>query len=110
MIAILGSASTLMASYLAYTRGSNKHRALLFRSKALNRFLREIEAFQVDHEHEAGRQWDEKIDRFRLGLENILDNEQGSVTTNPEIAGTDSGSAKKEVGAANPVPGFNETG
>ena len=99
MIAILGSASTLMASYMAHTRGSSKHRALLFRSKALNRFVREIEAFQVDHEHEGGRQWDEKIDRFRVSLENILDNEHGSVTINLETAGTDSGSTKKEVGA-----------
>ncbi|KAI9465614.1 hypothetical protein BJY52DRAFT_1383499 [Lactarius psammicola] len=68
------------------------------------------EAFQLDHGHEVGRQWDEKIDSFRLRLENMLDNQPGSVTTNSEAAGTDSGSAGKGVGATNPVSRFNGTG
>ncbi|KAF8272242.1 hypothetical protein EI94DRAFT_1555684, partial [Lactarius quietus] len=70
-----GGALTLTASYLAHTRGSKKHSALLMRVKVLNRFLRELEAFQLDHGHEVGRQWDEKINGFRLSLEIMLDNE-----------------------------------
>ncbi|KAH9065525.1 hypothetical protein EDB87DRAFT_1555949, partial [Lactarius vividus] len=42
--------------------------------KVLTRFLREVEAFHLDHGHEVGHQWDERIDSFCLGLENLLIN------------------------------------
>ncbi|KAI0249459.1 hypothetical protein BJV78DRAFT_1227553 [Lactifluus subvellereus] len=92
-ISILGGASTLVASYLARVRGSNEPEFSLLRTKALNHFLREINAFTLDHGHEVGREWDEKINGFRLGLENMLGNRPGSVTINSE-AGTNSGQDK----------------
>jgi hypothetical protein len=84
---MLGGASTLVASYLARTKGTNEPQASKYRAKALDHFLREIEAFDLDHGHEMGDKWDEKINGFRLGLESILGNRPGSVTVNAE--GTD---------------------
>ncbi|KAH9057508.1 hypothetical protein EDB87DRAFT_1631155 [Lactarius vividus] len=95
-ISILGGASTFVASYSARTRDSDKRRALL-RVEALDRFLREIEAFQLDHGKEVSREWDEKIDGFRLGLENVLGR---SVTINSEAAGNINSSVEKGVGAS----------
>ncbi|KAI9455704.1 hypothetical protein BJY52DRAFT_1279301 [Lactarius psammicola] len=86
-ISILGGSSTFVASYLARMRGSNEPQTSLLRAKALNHFLREIQAFALDHGHEVGREWDEKVNGFRLGLENMLGNQPGSVTINPEAAG-----------------------
>ncbi|KAI9436402.1 hypothetical protein BJY52DRAFT_1158895 [Lactarius psammicola] len=105
-ISILGGASTILASYLARMRSSNEPEGSRLRENALNHFLREIKGFQMDHGHDVGREWDERIKGFRLGLENMLGNRPGSVAVNPEAAGPNSG-AEKGVGAANPVPGFN---
>lgn len=69
----------LVASFLARTKSSDEPQASWLRAKALDRFLREIEAFDLDHGHEIGDRWDDKIDGFRLGLEKILGNETGSV-------------------------------
>ena len=81
---MLGGASTLVASYLARTKGTNEPQASKYRAGALDHFLREIEAFDLDHGHEKGDKWDEKISGFRLGLEKILGNHPGSVTVNAE--------------------------
>lgn len=86
MISLLGGASTLVASYLARTKGTNEPQASRSRARALDHFLREIEAFDLDHGHEMGDKWDEKIIGFRLGLESILGNRPGSVTVNAEGA------------------------
>lgn len=83
-ISMLGGASTLVASYLARTKGTNEPEASKYRARALDHFLREIEAFDLDHGHEMGNKWDEKISGFRLGLERILGNNPGSVTVNAE--------------------------
>ncbi|KAH9023778.1 hypothetical protein EDB85DRAFT_1869165 [Lactarius pseudohatsudake] len=98
-IFILCGVSTFLASYLARTYGSDERRASLLRVKALNHLLREIEAFQLIHGHEISREWDEKIDGFRLSLENMLGNQPGS---NSEAAGINL-SVEKGIGATNPV-------
>ncbi|KAI0247241.1 hypothetical protein BJV78DRAFT_1133658 [Lactifluus subvellereus] len=85
-ISILGGASTLAASYLARTRGSNEPEFSLLRAKALNQFLREIHAFKLDHGHEVGHAFDERVDGFRFGLENMLGNPAASVTVTDETA------------------------
>ncbi|KAH9170009.1 hypothetical protein EDB89DRAFT_2230957 [Lactarius sanguifluus] len=90
-ISILGGASTFVASYLARMRGSNEPQTSLLRAKALSHFLREIHAFALDHGHEVGREWDDKVNGFRLGLENMLGNQPGSVTINTEAAGLSPG-------------------
>ncbi|KAH9032818.1 hypothetical protein EDB84DRAFT_1417842, partial [Lactarius hengduanensis] len=73
-ISILSGASTFVTSYSACTRGSDERQASLLRVEALNRFLREVGAFQLIHGKEVSREWDEKIDGFRLCLENMLGN------------------------------------
>ena len=49
MIAALGAISTLLASYLASVRGSGEPEFSTIRERELNTFLREIEAFIMDH-------------------------------------------------------------
>ncbi|KAH8990668.1 hypothetical protein EDB86DRAFT_1758115 [Lactarius hatsudake] len=104
-ISVLGGAATFVASYLARMRSSSEPEASRLRAKNLNRFLREVQAFQLDHGHEEGPKWDKEIDNFRSRLENIL-SKSGKVTNNPEAAGPHSG-AHKEI-AANRAPESNK--
>jgi hypothetical protein len=53
--------------YLALVHGSNEHRTVLLRMEALNDFLHEIEVFLLEHRHKVGREWDEKVNCFRVG-------------------------------------------
>ncbi|KAI0259182.1 hypothetical protein BC834DRAFT_643802 [Gloeopeniophorella convolvens] len=82
-ISILGGASTVVATGLARMRGSNEPEASLLRAKALDHFVREVRAFTLDHGHEMGHVWDERIAGFRLGLEDILGNKPVSVMVRP---------------------------
>ncbi|KAH8990663.1 hypothetical protein EDB86DRAFT_1758057 [Lactarius hatsudake] len=104
-ISVLGGAATLVASYLARMRSSSEPEASRSRAKDLDRFLREVQAFQLDHGIAKEPRWDDEIDKFRSRLEKILSNQSGSVTNNPEATGPYSG-AHKEV-AANRVPWSN---
>lgn len=108
MISLLGGASTLVASYLARTKGTNEPQASRSRARALDHFLREIEAFDLDHGHEMGDKWDEKIIGYRLGLESILGNRPGSVTVNAE--GTNSSSDKWGAAGTDPKVGPSGNG
>ncbi|KAH9025212.1 hypothetical protein EDB85DRAFT_1984395 [Lactarius pseudohatsudake] len=108
-ISILGGAATILASYLARMRSSNEPESSRNRADALNHFLREIRGFQMDHGHELGHEWDEKINGFRLGLENTLGSRPGSVTIKPGTAGLNSG-VEKGVGVVNPAPRFDGAG
>jgi hypothetical protein len=85
VVSVLGAASTLVASFLARTKGSNEPQTSQFRAQALDHFLREIEAFKLDHGHEVGERWDGKIHRFRSGLEKILGNYNGTMTVHPDV-------------------------
>ncbi|KAH9029776.1 hypothetical protein EDB83DRAFT_2421302 [Lactarius deliciosus] len=105
-ISVLGGAATFVASYLARMRSSSEPEASRLRAKNLNRFLREVQAFQLDHGHGEDPKWDKEIDNFRSRLENIL-SKSGKVTNHPEAAGPHSG-AHKEI-AANRAPGSNGT-
>jgi len=92
-ISILGGASTLVASFLARARGSNEPEVSLLRAKALKHFVREINGFIMDHGHEIGPKWDDRVNGFRLGLENMLGNRSGSVMIKPG-GGTNGGQDK----------------
>jgi hypothetical protein len=72
-----------VASFLARTKSSNEPQTSRFRAQALDHFLREIEAFELDHGHEVGEKWDDRIHGFRLGLERILGN-HGTLAVNPD--------------------------
>jgi len=106
-ISILGGASTLVASYLARTKGSNEPQVSLIRAQALDHFLREIEAFVLDHGHEVGGKWDEKINGFRFGLERILGNHPGSLTISPDRYNS---GREKGIGDVDPGAGLGGSG
>jgi len=107
-ISTLGGASTLVASVLARAQGSNEPDGSLLRAKALKHFLREIDAFVLDHGHEIGHKWDDKVNGFRHGLENMLGNRLGSVTIHPGAA--INGGQDKELGAVDPTTGLSGNG
>ncbi|KAI0285711.1 hypothetical protein BC826DRAFT_918505 [Russula brevipes] len=106
-ISILGGASTLVASYLARTKSSNQPQASRLRAQALDHFLREINAFVLDHGHEVGGKWDEKINGFRLGLERILGNHPGSLTVGPDRSNS---GREKGIGDVDPGAGLGGSG
>ncbi|KAI0317339.1 hypothetical protein OF83DRAFT_1045915, partial [Amylostereum chailletii] len=73
-ISILGGASTLAASYLARARGSGEPEVSALRVQALEHFLREAKAFQLDRGHAVGNEYDAELEGFRRGLEGLLSN------------------------------------
>ncbi|KAH9025211.1 hypothetical protein EDB85DRAFT_1984363 [Lactarius pseudohatsudake] len=85
-ISVLGGAATFVASYLARMRSSSEPEASRLRAKNLNRFLHEVQAFQLDHGPEKDSTLDKDIDKFRSRLENIL-SKSGKVSHHPEAAG-----------------------
>jgi hypothetical protein len=73
--------------------------------------LREIEGFTLDYGNEVGHQWDDKVNGFRLGYENILGNRPGSLAVKTEEGdknGTNaSQSQEKGIGRSDPIPGLS---
>ncbi|KJA17324.1 hypothetical protein HYPSUDRAFT_146653 [Hypholoma sublateritium FD-334 SS-4] len=72
--AVLGGFATLVASYLARARGSNEPELSIARVKDLEQFIRECEAFKMDHGFDAGGKHDENLTRFRNRFEELLGN------------------------------------
>ena len=72
---ILGGLSTLAASYLAKARGSNEPDASARRGQELDSFIRDCEAFKLDHGHKVGPDHDDMIMRYRRRFEEIMGNE-----------------------------------
>ena len=107
VVFILVGASTfqVVVSYFVLTRGSNEQRELLLRAKAIDCFMHKIEVFQSEHGHDVGREWDEKVNGFRLDLENILRNQPRSSTINSLAAITHSG---PEEGASSTDTGLGQ--
>lgn len=93
---------------MARTKGSNEPQLSRHRSQTLKHFLREIKAFKLDHGHEIGEKWDERIHGFRLGLERILGNQPGSVAINPD--GGFNPNQEKGMGGVDLNTGFNGLG
>jgi len=73
----LGALATLVASYLARARGSNEPEVSIARAKNLDQFIRECRAFQMDHGHVTGNEFDEDLIGFRHRLEELLGNVNG---------------------------------
>ena len=69
-IAVLGSLATLVASYLARTRGSSEPETSLLREQALNNFIRRLESFVLDAGLQDGH--DHVVENFRNELERLL--------------------------------------
>ncbi|KAH9056317.1 hypothetical protein EDB87DRAFT_1261251 [Lactarius vividus] len=86
-IAILGSLSTLVASYLARTRGTSEPESSLLRERALDHFIRNLRAFVLDHGMEEGH--DQAVENFRKEFERLLNasdpNAKRPPLFNPEL-------------------------
>ena len=75
MTAVLGGMSTVIASYLARTRGSNEPELSITRVKDLEQFIRECEAFKMDHGHVTGDVvLDKELESLRGRFEELLGN------------------------------------
>jgi hypothetical protein len=77
MTAVLGGFSTIVASYLARARGSNEPELSITRVKDLEQFIRECEAFKLDHGHATGDKFDKDLEKFRGRFEELLGNANG---------------------------------
>lgn len=71
---ILGGLSTLAASYLAKSRGSNEPEESTRKAQDLKSFIRDCEAFKLDCGHMYGQSQDHMINRYRRRFEEILGN------------------------------------
>jgi len=74
---ILGGMNTIIAAYLARTRGSNEPELSITRVKDLEQFIRECQAFQMDHGHVLTGEFDQNLKRFRDRFEELLGNASG---------------------------------
>ena len=63
--------STMVASYLARTRGTNEPESSIARVKDLEHFLREVRAFDLDHGGDID-EWSTEINYFRKKLQEML--------------------------------------
>ncbi|KAH8977158.1 hypothetical protein EDB83DRAFT_2538140 [Lactarius deliciosus] len=71
-IAVLGSLSTLVASYLARTRGSSEPESSLLREQALSHFIRGLRAFILDKGLSTDESHDQAVENFRREFERLL--------------------------------------
>ncbi len=67
----------MVASYLARARGSNEPELSITRVKDLEQFIRECKAFQMDHGHCAGNEFDLNLESLRRRFEELLGNANG---------------------------------
>ncbi|KAG2052369.1 hypothetical protein BDR06DRAFT_1009650 [Suillus hirtellus] len=85
-ISILGGMTTLVASYLARTRGSNEPELSITRVKDLDHFLRDCSAFDMDKGHEYGTpELDAQLDHLRKRFEELLGNADGQRKLAPPV-------------------------
>lgn len=97
MTAVLGGMSTVVASYLARTRGTNEPELSITRVKDLEKFIRECDAFIMDYGHLTGDsdgELNKELDRLRKRFEDLLGNANGCgffcffvfcLTVNPDL-------------------------
>lgn len=76
---VLGGMSTLAASYLARARGSGEPELSIARCKDIENFIRDCEAFCLDHGHLLTDQFDVLIDKYRRRFEEIIGNGSNGV-------------------------------
>lgn len=82
---VLGALATLVASYLARARGSNEPELSITRVKDLEQFIRECEAFKMDHGHMLGNKLDGELENLRRRFEELLGNANGERRLSPPV-------------------------
>ncbi|KZP22844.1 hypothetical protein FIBSPDRAFT_952414 [Athelia psychrophila] len=80
---ILGGVTTVVASYLARMRGSREPELSLARTKDLDHFIREAEAFQLDHGQTTDASKDAEVEEFRRRFEEMLGNNSAQTKLQP---------------------------
>jgi hypothetical protein len=70
--AVLSGCSTIIASYLAYMRGSSEPEYSYLRQQTLTNFIRKLEGFILDHGTESGYDHDDTVETFREEFERLL--------------------------------------
>ncbi|KAH7910795.1 hypothetical protein BJ138DRAFT_67436 [Hygrophoropsis aurantiaca] len=88
MTAILGGMATIVASYLARTRGSNEPEHSVMRVKDLEQFIRDCKAFDMDHgpqyaSKEPNLKLNDRLFELRSRLEELLGNTDGNRKNSP---------------------------
>ncbi|KAI0667391.1 hypothetical protein C8Q78DRAFT_981850 [Trametes maxima] len=76
---VLGGMSTLAASYLAKARGSGEPEVSSIRSRDLDSFIRDCQAFVLDRGFVVGPEFDPMIERYRRRFEEIMGSGAGGV-------------------------------
>jgi len=73
-VSVMGGVSTVISTYMAKARGENEPETSEALCKNLEQFIREAEAFSMDHGHlsEPDVKLDEKIGWFRQRLEDLI--------------------------------------
>lgn len=71
---ILGALSTIVASFLARARGSGEPELSVTRVKDLEQYIREVDAFLVDHGDATSNDHDDQLHKFRMRFEELLGN------------------------------------
>lgn len=82
----------MAASYLARARGSGEPEASIARSKDLEHFKRDCDAFVLDKGHLVGDEHDLMVTSFRRRLEEVLGNTGGAVADKVQDAVKNKGS------------------
>jgi len=82
---ILGGLNTFVAAYLARARGSNEPELSITRVKDLEQFIRECQAFQLDHGHVNTGEFDPQLIGFRRHFEQLLGNASGERKLSPPV-------------------------
>ncbi|KNZ77570.1 hypothetical protein J132_05104 [Termitomyces sp. J132] len=72
--AILGALSTIVASFLARARGSGEPELSATRVKDLEQYIREVDAFLMDHGNSTSSEHDIQLHKFRMRFEELLGN------------------------------------
>ena len=80
-VAVLGSLATLVASFLARTRGSSEPESSLLREQALDHFIRRLRSFILDSGWQNGH--DRVVENFRNELERLLNPSDPDAKKNP---------------------------
>lgn len=75
--------STLAASYLARARGSGEPEKSIVRAHDLDHFIRDAEAFLLDHGHLTGIEYDAQVQRYRARFEEIMGHNPGKNGVQP---------------------------
>ncbi|KAF8910443.1 hypothetical protein CPB84DRAFT_1219402 [Gymnopilus junonius] len=82
---ILGALSTIVASYLARARGSNEPELSIARTKDLDQFIRDCEAFKLDNGSDMTGKYDEELIAKRRRFEELLGNANGERKLAPPV-------------------------